>query len=285
MRQAVAETNDELVGLSYLSVELPTGPDASVHAVRDVSLRIGRGQRVGIVGESGSGKSVTGRAIAGLLPQSRRVRLNGSIRIEGQEMIGAPRRAWQHVRRNVVSMVFQDPLSSLNPTMRVGKQIAEAVRPEALVGRRVHDAVTEAMTLAGLPDPVAVARRYPFELSGGMRQRVLIAIALAKRPDLIIADEPTTALDVTVQARILDTLEDSVTRLGTALIMISHDLAVVARLCDHVCVMQQGVIVEQGPTGRVFTAPEHPYTRQLLTGARDLLSVAEAAVAPAAAAN
>lgn len=263
----------DLVVVERLSVDLPRGPSEIVHAVRDVSLRIGRGERVGIVGESGSGKSVTGRAIAGLLPDSPRVRLGGSIRICGTEMIGAGARDWRQVRRSTVSMVFQDPLSSLNPTMRVGRQIAEAVRPGTLARGSTRTAVVEAMRLAGLPDPEATMRRYPFELSGGMRQRILIAIALAKKPELIIADEPTTALDVTVQARILETLQDSVARLGTSLIMISHDLAVVAKLCDRVHVMQHGVMVEDGPTREVFTNPQHPYTRQLLAGARDLTSI------------
>lgn len=264
-----------LLRLEGLSVHLPTGPSAEVQAVRNVTLSVARGQRVGLVGESGSGKSVTGRAIAGLLPDSKRVRLGGSLTLAGRDMAKARDKDWQLVRRELVSMIFQDPLSALNPTMRVGRQVAEAVR---LATSRADRAKRrdDAMRMAGLPDPAAIADKFPFELSGGLRQRILIAIALAKEPALIIADEPTTALDVTVQKKILATLKETVTTTGAALIMISHDLGVVADLCDYVYVMQRGEIVEHGPVLTLFTAPQHPYTQHLLQGARDLLSVAEA---------
>ena len=260
----------EIVRLEGVAVELPTGTRTSVQAVRNATLSVRAGQRVGIVGESGSGKSITGRTIAGLLPESRRVRVAGSVKILGQEMVGAPKRAWVDVRRQTVSMSF------LNPTMTVGRQVAEACRAgEGRQWSNRQDAAREYMALSGLPDPEAVTKRYPFELSGGMRQRILIAIALAKRPQLIIADEPTTALDVTVQARVLDSLDESVRVLGTALIMISHDLAVVAKLCDTIHVMYRGEVVESGPTLDVFTAPRHDYTRHLLAGVRRLTSATE----------
>jgi ABC-type dipeptide/oligopeptide/nickel transport system ATPase component len=260
-----------LLAVHGLAVRLPTGPKAEVQAVQCVDLVVGPGERVGIVGESGSGKSVTGRAIAGLLPQSPRVQLEGSIRFHGSEFVGASSQRWMDVRRNLVSMIFQDPLSSLNPTMRIGPQVAEAGRPP-LANEEVHDY----LDMAGLPDPAAVARKFPFELSGGMRQRVSIAIALAKRPELVIADEPTTALDVTVQARVLKTLKQSVDELGTSLLMISHDLAVIAQMCDRVYVMYNGRVVESGDTYSVFTNPREQYTQGLLRSVRSLSSADDA---------
>ncbi len=256
--------------VNNLSVRLPTGPSSEVHAVKNVALQVRPGERVGIVGESGSGKSVTGRAIAGLLPGSRRVKTSGSIRIDGKEYLGAPSKAWNDVRREKVSMIFQDPLSYLNPTMRIGRQVKEACRPDAQGNAPTDKDVYKYLELAGLTNVDTLAERFPFELSGGMRQRVLIAIALAKRPGLIIADEPTTALDVTVQAKVLESLDQSVTELGTSLIMISHDLAVVAELCDRIYVMLNGRIVESGPTREVFVNPREPYTEALLKSVRSL---------------
>lgn len=255
-----------LVEVERLAVALPTGPEDSVQALRGVSLTVSEGQRVGIVGESGSGKSITGRSIAGLLPESPRVRVDGSLRVAGEELVGAPDTRWREVRRRRVSMIFQDPLSFLNPTMRVGAQVAEACRSGSKVAGYLQ--------LAGLSRPAEVALRYPFELSGGMRQRVMIAMAMAKRPDLIVADEPTTALDVTVQAHVLESLDRSVRELGTALVMISHDLAVVAKMCDYVYVMYDGEIVEHGRTQQVFRAPAEAYTQSLLRGARRLNATA-----------
>jgi len=267
-----AQSSEEefFLEVNNLSVRLPTGPSSEVHAVKNVALQVRPGERVGIVGESGSGKSVTGRAIAGLLPQSKRVKTSGSIRIDGKEYLGAPHKAWNDVRREKVSMIFQDPLSYLNPTMRVGRQVKEACRPDAAGNAPTDKDVYQYLELAGLTNVDTLAERFPFELSGGMRQRVLIAIALAKRPGLIIADEPTTALDVTVQAKVLESLDQSVTELGTSLIMISHDLAVVAELCDRVYVMLNGRIVESGPTREVFVNPREPYTEALLKSVRSL---------------
>lgn len=257
-----------LLKLSDLSVHLPTGPRRDVHAVKDVSLQVRRGERVGIVGESGSGKSVTGRAISGLLPESPRVRVSGSLIFDGESMFGASRSAWRRMRSRKVGMIFQDPLTYLNPVMKVGQQVVEAVPGKQ---RKSIDDSSHFLTLAGLDKAEDVARKFPHELSGGMRQRVLIAIALAKEPDLIIADEPTTALDATVQHKVLNTLDESVSALGTSLVLISHDLAVVASMTDRIYVMYGGKIVEEGSTENILSAPKHPYTQALLRSVRSLI--------------
>ncbi|MGO2113207.1 MAG: ABC transporter ATP-binding protein, partial [Pseudoclavibacter sp.] len=218
-----------LAEIERLRVWLPTGRDDGVQAVRSVSLRVGAGERVGIVGESGSGKSVTGRSLAGLLPTNPRVRVEGSIRFNGFEMVGAPDKEWDEVRSHRVGMIFQDPLTFLNPVMKIGKQVAESIDPERL-DVPVRDEVLRVLETVGLTDVAALVDRYPHELSGGMRQRVLIAIAIAKRPDLLVADEPTTALDATVQRRVLATIDETVSSLGTSLVLISHDLAVVGSM-------------------------------------------------------
>jgi len=261
--------SEPLLRVDDLRVSLPTGERDHVIAVQRVGLQVADGERVGIVGESGSGKSVTGRAIAGLLPTSPRVRVSGSIRFRGTEMVGAPSAAWDRIRRHEVGMIFQDPLTFLNPTMRVGRQVAESIpRERRAAGWRSE--VLRFLTQAGLDDVEAVAQRFPHELSGGMRQRVLIAIAIAKLPALIIADEPTTALDATVQQRVLRTLDETVSELRTSLILISHDLAVVAGMTDRIYVMYGGRIVEEGPTAQVLHAPVHPYTQALLRSVRSL---------------
>lgn len=266
-----SEGRPPLLEIEGLRVILPTGPRSSVEAVQSVDLRVRDGERVGIVGESGSGKSITGRAIAGLLPRSPRVQVTGSLRIEGKEMLGAPVAEWAEIRRQRVGMIFQDPMSFLNPTMRVGRQVAESLSSER--GRKrpeQREAVYGFLEQAGLDNPRQVAAKFPHELSGGMRQRVLVAIAIAKRPQLILADEPTTALDVTVQQRVLKTLDATVRDLDTSLILISHDLAVVAGMTDRVYVMYNGRIVEEGRTERVITDPQHPYTKALLRSVRSL---------------
>lgn len=269
--------NVPLIELAGLNVVLPTGEHSEVEAVRSVNLVVHDGERVGLVGESGSGKSVTGRSIAGLLPTSPRVRVSGSIRVRGQEMLGSPAQAWDEVRRRTVGMIFQDPLTFLNPTMRIGRQVAESIPARSGAGRRSagqraarEEAVHRFLHQAGLPDPAQVAASFPHELSGGMRQRVLIAIAIAKEPSLVLADEPTTALDATVQQHVLRTLDETVAQLGTSLLLISHDLAVVAGMTDRVYVMYAGRIVEEGPTDRVLADPQHEYTRALLRSVRSL---------------
>jgi ABC-type dipeptide/oligopeptide/nickel transport system ATPase component len=260
-----------LLEVDGLRVHLPTGDRSDVEAVSSASFTVGLGERVGIVGESGSGKSVTGRAIAGLLPTSPRVRVEGSIRFAGREMLTAPASAWNQIRSKRVGMIFQDPLTFLNPTMKVGAQVAESLGATSRRDRRAREAeVVRFLGLAGLDDPERVASQFPHELSGGMRQRVLIAVAIAKEPDLIIADEPTTALDATVQARVLRTLDETVSELGTSLILISHDLSVVAGMTDRIHVMYGGRIVESGPTAAVLADPRHDYTKALLRSVRSL---------------
>jgi ABC-type dipeptide/oligopeptide/nickel transport system ATPase component len=250
-----------LLEVDGLRVHLPTGDRSEVEAVSSASF----------TGESGSGKSVTGRAIAGLLPTSPRVRVEGSIRFAGREMLTAPASAWNQIRSKRVGMIFQDPLTFLNPTMKVGAQVAESLGATSRRDRRAREAeVVRFLGRAGLDDPERVASQFPHELSGGMRQRVLIAVAIAKEPDLIIADEPTTALDATVQARVLRTLDETVSELGTSLILISHDLSVVAGMTDRIHVMYGGRIVESGPTAAVLADPRHDYTKALLRSVRSL---------------
>lgn len=261
--QAASGDRPPLVEVSGLRVRLPSARGQFVEAVKSASLTIRRGERVGLVGESGSGKSVTARAISGLLPESRLVSVTGSIKYEGSELVGASQKTWLNVKRKRVGMIFQDPLNFLNPTMTVGKQVRESLEQSGAAD--TSDAELERfLTLAGLHDAHEIRQRYPFELSGGMRQRILIAIAMAKVPDLIIADEPTTALDATVQRRVLKSLDDVVEKLDTSLLLISHDLGVVAGLCNRVYVMYAGEIVEEGTIEKIFYAPEHPYTKELL---------------------
>ncbi|AHH17853.1 putative ABC transporter, ATP-binding protein [Nocardia nova SH22a] len=240
--------------------------DAVDPAVRDLTLRVGRGEIVALVGESGSGKTTTALAVIGLLPDRART-TGGSIRVAGTEIVGTAEKVVRPLRGATVALIPQDPMVGLNPTQRVGRQVAEAVRLRGPRGPELHAEVLDTLHAAGLDDPGRVLHRYPHELSGGQRQRVLIAIALAGKPDLIIADEPTSALDVTVQARILDHLESLVRGSGTALLIITHDLAVAADRADRVVVMRRGRIVEQGAPGRILVDPEHPYTRDLIAAA------------------
>lgn len=232
-------------------------------AVDGVSLTLHRGETLALVGESGSGKSLTALGIAGLTPPA--ARLSGSLSIDGVDMLGAPERAWRALRGARIGMVFQEAMGSLNPTMRIGAQIAEAITahrslPKADIVRRVLDALAE----VGLPDPRGKAAAFPHQLSGGQQQRVMIAMALAGDPALLIADEPTTALDATVQAQILALLVTLQARRGLAMLFVSHDLAVVEGIAQQVAVMQHGKVVEVGPTAQVFAAPSHPYTAALL---------------------
>jgi ABC-type glutathione transport system ATPase component len=232
-------------------------------AVDGISLTLQPGETLALVGESGSGKSLTALGIAGLAPSA--AQLSGSLRIDGVEMLGASERAWRARRGARIGMVFQEAMGSLNPSMRIGAQIAEAITahrslPKAEVACRVHDALTE----VGLPDPHSKAAAFPHQLSGGQQQRVMIAMALAADPALLIADEPTTALDTTVQAQILALLAALQARRGLAMLFVSHDLAVVEGIAQKVAVMRHGKVVEAGPTAQVFAAPSHPYTAALL---------------------
>lgn len=256
-----------LLEVRDLGVSLPTGPRRSIQAVNSVSLTVRRGERVGIVGESGSGKSVTVRAVSGLLPESKLVSVRGSIRFDERELVGASARDWREIRSKKIGMIFQDPMSYLNPTMTIGKQVLESLQ-RGRSSDHSMEAVLHNMELAGLTSGEELLKKYPFQLSGGMRQRVLIAIALAKSPELIIADEPTTALDATIQRKVLRSLDESVSKLDTSLLLITHDLAVVAGMCDRVYVMFRGNVVEHGTVEEIYYNPQHEYTKDLLRSVR-----------------
>ncbi|KAF1023699.1 MAG: Oligopeptide transport ATP-binding protein OppD [Paracidovorax wautersii] len=235
-----------------------------VRAVDDVSFTLARGRVLGLVGESGSGKSVTGFSIMGLLDAPGRVAW-GEVLFEGQDLLRLDAAALREVRGRRIAMIFQDPMMTLNPVLRVEAQMIEAVLAHERIGRRAaHERALQALALTGMPSPEERLRAYPHQLSGGMRQRVAIAIALLHKPDLIIADEPTTALDVTIQAQILHEVRRLVQEQGTSLIWISHDLSVVAGLADDIAVMYAGRVVEHGATDDVIDRPQHPYTQGLI---------------------
>ena len=236
--------------------------DAKV--VEGVSLTLRRGETVGIVGESGSGKSMTALSVLRLLPEPGRIAA-GSVRLDGQELLTLPEKALRGVRGGKIAMIFQDPMTSLNPVFPVGEQIAEVVRLHKRLDRRAAKiAAIEALRRVRIPDPARRAAQYPHELSGGMRQRVMIAMALAAEPEVLLADEPTTALDVTVQAQILQLIRELQAETGMAVLMITHDLGVVAETCERVLVMYGGQIMEEASALDLFAAPAHPYTRGLL---------------------
>ncbi|HEY8596681.1 MAG TPA: ABC transporter ATP-binding protein [Devosiaceae bacterium] len=234
-------------------------------AVKASSFQLERGETLGLVGESGSGKSVTARAIMRLLPATAKLAITSEIIFDGQELARLDSESMRKIRGDRISMIFQEPMSSLNPLYTVGDQIAESlVLHQSMSKKMARKRAVELLDEVHIPDPEARARQYPHQLSGGQRQRVMIATAIANNPELLIADEPTTALDVTVQAEILKLLKQLQEKHGMAMIFITHDLGVVQRVCDRVCVMRKGEIVETGPTRSIFAAPEHPYTRQLL---------------------
>ena len=232
-------------------------------ALRGIDLAVQRGEAVGLVGESGCGKSVTWLAALGLLPG--RARVTGSVRLGGQELIGAPAAMLDRVRGGRIGMIFQDPASSLNPVHRIGRQIVEALRlHRGLAGAAARAEAKRLLDQVGMPDAARRLDAYPHELSGGQNQRAMIAMALAGQPELLVADEPTTALDVTIQAQILELLQAIRREAGMALVLISHDLGVVAEQCERVAVMYAGRIVEEAPAAQLFAAPAHPYTQGLL---------------------
>ncbi|OLR90089.1 ABC transporter ATP-binding protein [Actinokineospora bangkokensis] len=253
---------EPVLSVQDLSVTFPTD-DGDVHAVRDISYTLRPREVLGIVGESGSGKSVSSMAVMGLLPGSARI--TGSIRYRDQELVGRTYKQMMGVRNNGVAMIFQDPMTSLNPVYTIGWQLAEAYRAHHQVSKKAAWAkAVEALELVGIPQPDRRAAQYPHEFSGGMRQRVVIAMAIINDPDVIIADEPTTALDVTVQAQILETLLRIRDETDAGIIMITHDLGVVAGMVDRVQVMYGGTVVESGPVDEVFDRPRMPYTVGLL---------------------
>jgi peptide/nickel transport system ATP-binding protein len=251
-----------LLEVRDLSVRFDTD-DGTVHAVDRMSLELTPRQVLGIVGESGCGKSVTALSILGLLPKTATV--TGSARFEGAELLGASRSRLRKIRGREISFVFQEPMTSLNPVLRIGNQIEEVLREHMDLSRAgARQRAVELLDLVHIPDPERRVSEYPHQLSGGMRQRVMIAMALACDPKILIADEPTTALDVTIQAGILDLLRELRERLGTAIILITHNLGVVADLADRVVVMYAGRKAEEAPVGELFAHPQHPYTMGLL---------------------
>ena len=235
-----------------------------VKAVNGVSFNLEKGKVLGIVGESGSGKSVTAYSIMQILAGTGRI-VSGSIKLDGQELVGADEKVMKTVRGNKISIIFQDPMTSLNPTYTIGHQLMEAITLHTNRNRaQAYDRAVEMLRLVNVNEPKKRMKQYPFEFSGGMRQRVMIAMALACEPDILIADEPTTALDVTIQAQILDLMKSLQQELGMAIIMITHDLGVVAQMCDEVIVMYAGSICEQGTADEIFYRPAHEYTKGLL---------------------
>ncbi len=245
----------------FIEFELKGGP---LRAINGISLAIRRGEIFGIVGETGCGKSITGLSVLQLLPKTARV-TNGSIHLAGIDILDQSEEQMRQIRGSQVAMIFQDPTQSLNPVFTVGQQMAQVIRVHMDIPRaEVHDLTEELLTAVGLPDVERIRDAYPHELSGGMKQRVMIAMALSCRPALLIADEPTTALDVTIQAQILMLLKSLQDRLDIAIMFITHNLGVVAQVCDRVAVLYAGRVVETAATETIFTAPHHPYTKGLM---------------------
>jgi oligopeptide/dipeptide ABC transporter ATP-binding protein len=256
-------STDQLLSVEDLRVEFWTSR-GNVYAVNGVSFDIAPGETLGIVGESGCGKSVTALALLGLLARAGRVR-SGVARFDGRDLLKLRRRALRAIRGRQIAMIFQDPMTSLNPVLTIGRQLREPLETHFGMGRRAASArAAELLDRVGIPNPNARLVDYPHQFSGGMRQRAMIAMALACRPKLLIADEPTTALDVTIQAQILALLRELVAEEQTALVLITHDLGVVAGMCERVNVMYAGMFVETGSAEQVFAAPRHPYTLGLL---------------------
>jgi peptide/nickel transport system ATP-binding protein len=256
-------SNQPLLEVENLQTHFGT-PDGVVRAVEGLSFHIDAGETVGIVGESGCGKSVTSMSILRLIPEPPG-KIAGSIKFQGKELLKATEKEMRDLRGNAISMIFQEPMTSLNPVLTVGRQIGETVRlHQGMNAKDAEAKAVEMLTLVGIPAPGRRVREYPHQLSGGMRQRVMIAMALACNPKLLIADEPTTALDVTIQAQILDLMRDLKTRLGSAIMLITHDLGVVAEMAQRVVVMYAGRKVEEAPVNEIFARPLHPYTRGLI---------------------
>lgn len=233
--------------------------------VKGISFEIPPGARVGLIGESGSGKSVTALSLMGLLGEDARV--SGSISLDGKELLSLADRQLAQLRGAKIGMIFQEPMTALDPTMRVGKQVAEVLALHQRGKRGKREEVIKMLERVGLPEPAQSANAFPHQLSGGQRQRVMMAMALINAPQLLICDEPTTALDVTVQAKVLRLLDKELARGGSACLFISHDLAVVNQICEYLLVMYQGQIIERGPLRQVLDQPQHPYTRGLLATA------------------
>ncbi len=255
--------------------------DHAVHAVKKVSFSIQRGETLALVGESGAGKTATALSILQLLPYPPASHPGGSIRLGGEELLGAPSDVLRKVRGNRISMIFQEPMTSLNPLHTIEKQVSEVlILHKDITGKAASDRTLELLHLVGLYEAEKRLTAYPHELSGGQRQRVMIAMALANEPDLLIADEPTTALDVTIEAQILKLLKDLQSRFGMAMLYITHDLSIVRKVAERLCVMKDGEIVESGDIGKIFTSPSHPYTKHLLASEPKGIAIPSEGAAP-----
>lgn len=253
-----------LLAIEHLSLTFPSSA-GQVQALDDVSLDLHRGRTLGLVGESGSGKSVLSRAILRLLPPSARWSPEGHVRFHGEDLLALGNKGMQKIRGRRIAMIFQDPMTALNPVRTIGAQLIEGMCQHLGVGRREAEArALDLLKQVGIPSPSSRMNQYPHELSGGMRQRVVIAMAIACEPDLLIADEPTTALDVTVQAEILELLKELQARRQMAMLLITHDLGVAAGYCDDIAVMYAGQLVEMASTGALFRRPRMPYTQALM---------------------
>ncbi|QWU16518.1 oligopeptide/dipeptide ABC transporter, ATP-binding protein, C-terminal domain-containing protein [Paenibacillus sophorae] len=265
----------ELLEVSGLRTEFKTS-GGMIRAVDGVDLRIKKGETLGIVGESGCGKSITSLSIMQLLPPKIGRISAGEIRFEGRDLLKASRREMRGIRGNRIAMIFQEPMTSLNPVFKIGKQISEAARYHLKIGKKeAWKRSVEMLTKVGIPRPEKIADQYPHQLSGGMRQRVMIAMAMICNPKLLIADEPTTALDVTIQAQILDLMRELQETEGTSILMITHDLGVVAEMCDRVVIMYAGQVVEETDVATLFSSPKHPYTQGLLASLPQLAGDAD----------
>ncbi len=239
--------------------------NGEVKAVNGISFNLDHGKVLGIVGESGSGKSVTAYSVMQILASTAVIKEGSSIKFDGEELVGKSEKAMRHIRGGKISIIFQDPMTSLNPTYTIGHQLVEAILLHTKrTKKEAWDRAVEMLKLVNVNEPEKRMKQYPYEFSGGMRQRVMIAMALACEPDILIADEPTTALDVTIQAQILDLMRDLQKKLGMAIILITHDLGVVAQMCDEVIVMYAGSICEQGTADEIFYNPRHEYTKGLM---------------------
>ena len=274
-----ASEDEPFLVVENLTVQFPTH-DGVVQAVTDLSYSVRKGQTLGIVGESGSGKSVSSMAVLGL-HDARSTRISGSIRVGGTEVVGADKSTMRALRGNDVAMIFQDPLTALHPFYSVGKQIGEAMKMHNNVSKaEARRRAIEMLDRVGIPQPDRRVDDFPHQFSGGMRQRAMIAMSLVNNPQLLIADEPTTALDVTVQAQILDLLQDLQREFGSAIVMITHDLGVIAEIADDVLVMYAGRAVETGPTKSILTLPEMPYTWGLLSSVPDITGDTDVRLVP-----
>ncbi|KYG95279.1 MULTISPECIES: ABC transporter ATP-binding protein [Paenibacillus] len=262
----------QLLEVTNLRTEFKTAA-GTIRAVDGVDLSVGKGETLGIVGESGCGKSITSLSIMQLLPKGLGKVAAGEVRFNGENMLDFSERKMRSIRGNEMAMIFQEPMTSLNPVFKIGKQIAESARYHHGVSKhKAKDMAVEMLTKVGIPRPEKVAASYPHELSGGMRQRVMIAMAMVCNPKLLIADEPTTALDVTIQAQILDLMRELQKSEGTSILMITHDLGVVAEMCDRVVIMYAGQVVEETDVKTLFKDPKHPYTQSLLASLPQLNS-------------